>query len=311
MIGVAQLTLGLGATTMPSQQTVLTGSVLMFGTITLIVAIYYQMRCTRLRTILDQERQATIYATQQLEHLIDTQRAELARAERLSIIGQRTIELVHELNHTLTVAQLYGESLIDADAQERRTHVDRLLAAIQRGARLLRQVQTFVSPHTAAREPISINAVIRDIAAYPFVSSSADEISLVVQLQPDVPLLLGNALQLDQVVRNLLLNAEQALRAHAVDRPQISIVTQHDAQNSQIVVNIIDNGHGIPEAVRQRMFEPFFTTKSADQGSGLGLTIARQLMLDHNGTLEIHTELGGGTIATLTFAALPPDKSGV
>lgn len=131
-----------------------------------------------------------------------------------------------------------------------------------------------------------------------------------IQIIPDyaeLPLVECFAGQINQALMNILVNAIDALDAKAARQeqpsfvPKITIRTQR-LDHQQIAIHIIDNGPGMPEAVRQRLFDPFFTTKPVGQGTGLGLSISHQIIVEkHHGQLECRSTLGQGTEFILTI----------
>ena len=115
----------------------------------------------------------------------------------------------------------------------------------------------------------------------------------------------GHAGQLNQVFMNLLTNAAQALAGSA--GAKIEVVTQR--RGGQVIIQVADNGPGIPEEILPRIFDPFFTTKEVGQGSGLGLSIVHGIVERHGGTIEVDSHVGKGTTFTVILPVEQPGKA--
>jgi CheY-like chemotaxis protein len=127
---------------------------------------------------------------------------------------------------------------------------------------------------------------------------------LRTDLKP-VPPVVGNEVRLGQVVINLLINAAQSIPAGAYESNEIRISTS--VQGDQVIVEVTDTGVGIPPELQARVFEPFFTTKGKVKGTGIGLTVSRNIVLEHGGQVVLHSRPGAGT----TFQVLlPAQRSG-
>lgn len=127
---------------------------------------------------------------------------------------------------------------------------------------------------------------------------------LKVKLGKDIPVFKGNIQKLEQVFLNLLINA-----AHAIehDHGLIELETAYNKDKNKVVIRISDNGKGIDDKTRKHIFDPFFTTKRDKGGTGLGLSISYGIIKEHNGRIEVESEVGKGTTFTLSLPALPPD----
>jgi two-component system, NtrC family, sensor kinase len=129
------------------------------------------------------------------------------------------------------------------------------------------------------------------------------DVQLKTALGADIPLINGNQQQMEQVLINLILNAMQALPKGS---GEVLLVTRFDSGRGEVVVEVQDNGSGIPPETMERLFEPFFSTKLDKGGSGLGLYISQFIVAEHGGQLELSSEQGKGTLARV---ALPVKKA--
>ena len=116
------------------------------------------------------------------------------------------------------------------------------------------------------------------------------EVEVIQDLDADLPIIQGNANQLQQVLMNLMINAQQAMGGKA---GEVRVSAHRD--EDQIEIRVSDNGPGIPAEIQQRLFEPFFTTKPAGEGTGLGLSVSFGIVKDHSGEISVDSEVGRGT----------------
>jgi len=121
----------------------------------------------------------------------------------------------------------------------------------------------------------------------------SNNIEIVREYDP-VSTVFVDAQQIQQVILNLLLNAEQALVAASAKAAKIRLVTQSDKVNRRVVISVIDNGPGISQKIASKIFDPFFTTKPVGIGTGLGLSISHGIITEHGGTIRFETAEGGG-----------------
>ena len=116
------------------------------------------------------------------------------------------------------------------------------------------------------------------------------EVEVIQDLEADIPAIQGNANQLQQVLMNLMINAQQAMDGKA---GEVRVSAHRD--KGQVEIRVSDNGPGIPEEIQNKLFEPFFTTKPAGEGTGLGLSVSFGIIKDHRGDISVDSEVGRGT----------------
>ncbi|MDN3922561.1 ATP-binding protein [Roseateles violae] len=232
---------------------------------------------------------------QQARQQIERQRESLRQAEKLSAMGSLLAGVAHELNNPLAIvmgrAGLLDDKLqgspLQADAQ-------RIREAAERCGRIVRTFLNMARARAPQRAPVALNDIVRaaaDMLAYTLRSHG---IALELQLDPDLPPLMGDADQLGQVLLNLLINAQHALaEKSAGEEPRrIVVATGVEARRPggrepRIWLRVQDNGPGVPAEVRDKLFEPFFTTKDEGLGTGLGLSVSRSLLREHGGDLHL------------------------
>jgi signal transduction histidine kinase len=136
----------------------------------------------------------------------------------------------------------------------------------------------------AEREPVDLNGLVRDVLCLLRRQLGRQEIELVEELEAGLPAVLGHASQLQQVILNLVQNSQEAIRS---SRRTGRIWVRTRGQGGQVVLEVEDDGPGVPAPIRDRVFEPFFTTKSGAQGTGLGLSVCQQVARSHGGQLRL------------------------
>jgi PAS domain S-box-containing protein len=212
-------------------------------------------------------------------------RDQLIHAERLAAAGQLVSGVAHELNNPLQSVVGFSEVLLETNPQaEVRGDLEQIRSEAVRAAKIVRNLLAFVRRSSLERAPASLNDVVRSAIALRAYEFGVASIELEVQYADDVPLVLMNREEIQQVLLNLLLNAEHAIRAHQ-ESGHLSVRTM--ARAGVVSVEVHDSGPGVPPAVAGRIFEPFFSTKEVGQGTGLGLSIALGIVEAHGGTLVL------------------------
>jgi signal transduction histidine kinase len=267
----------------------------------------------------------------------DELRRQLEASNRLVALGTMVAGVAHELNNPLAVVAANASTLGDELASLRgeiegggatlRPEADRrfrtmadlltdLRSASRRIQRIVVDLRGFVrpaSPESAQRADVAraVDWAVRTVA-----HEAKHRARLVTDLS-EVPAVEGDETRLGQVLVNLLVNAAQAISPGREDDHEIRVVAR-DGEDGRVVIEVRDTGPGIPDDVMERVFEPFFTTKPAGVGTGLGLSISRGIVTAMNGTIDIESRAGGGTVCRLTLSAarstraasVPPPSAG-
>ena len=148
-----------------------------------------------------------------------------------------------------------------------------------------------------AFEPVEINRVVADAMAIVEHQLEMNRVKLTKNLAQKLPLISGNANQIQQVLINLMINAQQAMEGRA---GEVSVTTSH--HNSEYVqIQVRDTGPGIPEELQAKIFEPFFTTKEVGKGTGLGLSVSYGIIQEHGGDIQVKSALGKGTAFNISL----------
>jgi signal transduction histidine kinase/DNA-binding response OmpR family regulator len=221
----------------------------------------------------------------------------LVQTARMSAMGELAAAVAHQINNPLTTV-LGDTELVLGDLSPDDPNAESLQAIYRAGKRaheVVRRLLTMArqqSPNEQ-RVPLDVNETINGTLMLVRSHVVHGNVALSVDLEDNLPAVLGAQGQLEDVWMNLLLNARDAV-SHSV-QPEIGIASSHDRTQSQIMVTIWDNGTGIPEDMQSRIFEPFFTTKPAGEGTGLGLHICRQIVEKFGGNIYLQSERNKGT----------------
>lgn len=224
----------------------------------------------------------------QAETELQRNRQELAHVTRISTMGELAASLAHELNQPLTAilgnAQAAQRFLAanPADLEEVREILKDIVQDDSRATEVIQRMRALVKKEEVAFEPLDISEVIRDVARLIHTDAVLLNVDVLFELDPALPLLLGDRVQLQQVVLNLMLNAFDAMKdCPANERRVVLRVERNDAGTVRVAVR--DRGIGLSGDKVDKIFQPFYTTKR--DGLGMGLSISRSIVADHGGRL--------------------------
>jgi signal transduction histidine kinase len=230
-------------------------------------------------------------------------REQLIHSERLSAVGQLVAGVAHELNNPLQGVMGNLELLIDAeDRPETRAELQEIRIAGERAAKIVRNLLAFARKSALDRSVADLNEIVRATIAWRATDLRAHDIALDERYAAELPLIVVNREEIQQVVLNLLLNAEHATRANGAGTLHVRTGSVDD----MVFLEITDEGKGVPRDVAARIFEPFFTTKFVGEGTGLGLSVSLGIAQAHGGSLAlVPSEHGARFALTLPVAAMP------
>jgi two-component system, LuxR family, sensor kinase FixL len=246
---------------------------------------------------------------QETERRIEDLQSELLHASRLSVMGQMASTMAHELNQPLTAVTNYleaGRHMISQGtvAPERVSDLmEKAVAQAQRAGEVIRKLRQFVSKGETERRTQNLNQLVEEALALGLVGARQSGIRVLLELNHDLPPVIVDPVQIQQVVLNLVRNAVEAMEE--VAHRELTIATR--AVGSRIETSIADTGPGIAPELADRLFQPFVTTKKT--GMGLGLSICREIVEAHHGRLTTAARPAGGTIFYLTLPRANQDEA--
>ena len=215
---------------------------------------------------------------------------QLLQAEKLAALGQTMSGVAHELNNPLATILACAERLARRRLDEQtRRDLDAIHNAAERAARIVRNLQTFARKRHTTRTTVDLNQVVRDTLALRAHEQRVANVVIMDALAAGLPPVFADPHQIQQILLNLMINAEQAmLDAHG--RGTLILRSWQDPDRDAVILEVNDDGPGVPEDVQSKIFDPFFTTKAVGKGTGLGLTVAYAIAQEHGGRLTVLSE---------------------
>lgn len=231
----------------------------------------------------------------------------ILRSEKLSAVGQLAAGVAHEINNPLGVILGFAQGM--AERLQPHHPWELPVKSIEREAlrckNLVQDLLTFSRASQTDREAIHLNQAVDGALSLVQAQARMSKVQLVRKLAEDLPLLLGNRTQIQQVIINLANNSLDAMPDGGTLTVETSFL--EDQPQSWVRLKIADTGGGIPEEVLPRIFEPFFTTKPVGQGTGLGLGLVHEIVSKHSGIIEVQSR-PGCTEFTVKWPARTPQE---
>jgi len=231
----------------------------------------------------------------------------LTHVARLSTMGEMAAGLAHEINQPLAAITTYAQAcqrLIAQgeapDAEEIRESLAQISRQALRAGEVIRRLRTFVANREVRHEPVGCNRLIEDLMALARPDLRAHDVRLILDVESDLPDVMADAVQLQQVLINLFRNAIDATLQNGASQREITL--RAIAAQDGVEISVHDHGPGVEPGALANLFNPFFTTKA--NGTGLGLAISRTIVQAHGGKLAHRAEPGGGACFCFTLPAL-------
>jgi two-component system NtrC family sensor kinase len=228
---------------------------------------------------------------------------QLLQAEKMAALGQTISGVAHELNNPLATILTWTERLAERNLDETsKRGIDVILSETERAARIVRNLLTFARKRQSTRAMINVNEVLSETLALRTYEQRVSNIDVILELASGLPQVFADAHQIQQVLLNLVINAEQAMLG-ANGRGTLVIQTWHEPDSDAVAIKVSDDGPGLPAESATKVFDPFFTTKDVGQGTGLGLTVAYAIVEEHGGRISVKPEEPGATTDSQTRGA--------
>jgi len=222
---------------------------------------------------------------------------QLFQSEKLAAMGRLTAQIAHELNNPI-----YGVmnclDLLRSEVPEsskKRRFLDMASSETRRISELLKGMLSFFRPDEDVKSEVNLNTIIEEVILFVGKQLHEFKIQVVQDLEPDLPTIFASGNQMKQVLLNLIMNSRTAMSRGGT----LTMATL--TSDGNVLFKVSDTGAGIPPEVRDRIFEAFFTTKSDVKGVGLGLSVCFGIVHQHNGRIEVESEVGEGTTFTITL----------
>jgi signal transduction histidine kinase len=236
----------------------------------------------------------------ELQQQVEILKEQLGQAQKLTALGELVSTTTHEFNNVLTTIINYAKlGLRHKDNETREKAFDKILLASNRAAKITSTVLGLARNRKAGQEPTSLQELVENTLLLLEREMNKYRVTVDKSFQP-VPTAYVNGNQIQQILLNLLINARQAMPSGG----RVMIRLAYDAENDMIDLTVRDNGAGIPADKLPRIFEPFYTTKSGPDasgkgGTGLGLSMCRDIIEAHHGRIRVDSTVGKGTAFTL------------
>jgi two-component system NtrC family sensor kinase len=221
----------------------------------------------------------------------------LIQSEKLASIGKLAAGIAHEINNPLGGILIYSHLILE-DTPPGRPHHENLKKIVKETTRcrdIVKGLLDFARPKEPEMAPVDILEVLEQCLALTERQALFQNIRVEKFYAPDLPRLVADGSQLQQVFMNIILNAAEAMNGQGTLTLRVSI----DPDRGEIAVEISDTGHGIRDEDKARLFEPFFTTKEVGKGTGLGLATSYGIVQRHKGSIEVQGEVGRGASFTV------------
>lgn len=260
------------------------------------------------KTVQDLQRTNEALQTESTErkHAEDELRkaqADLARASRVTTMGELTASLAHEVNQPIAAAVTNANTSLrwltrdQPDLKEAREAVLRVVKDARRAAEIVNRVRMLFQKGAAQRELVDVNEIVREMTLLLASEASRYSVSVRTELEEDLPRIMGDRVQLQQVLMNLMANGIDAMKD--VDVTRELVISSRRADAERLIVAVRDAGVGLPLQQSDKLFDAFFTTKL--HGTGMGLSISRSIIESHGGRLWAESNGSRGAIFRFTL----------
>jgi len=223
----------------------------------------------------------------------------IMQSERLAMIGQLAANVAHELNNPLTGIVTYSNLLLERAECDptSQNSIQKIANQANRCRDIIRGLLDFSRQRKPQTKPTDINFLINECVSLIEQQALFHNVEIVKVFQKDLPLIVVDPSQIQQVYMNMIINAAEAMDGDG----RLTITTRLDPSHKYVDIEFSDTGNGISEENIEKIFEPFFTTKDVGHGTGLGLAISYGIVKEHGGTISVESQVGLGTQFTISL----------
>jgi PAS domain S-box-containing protein len=234
---------------------------------------------------------------------------QLILTDRLASIGELAAGIAHELNNPLTGVVGFSQLLLDKEMPaDIKQDVKVVYSEARRASQVVKNLLTFARKHAAAKEKVNINDIINKVLELRAYEQNLENIKINTRFDPELPEIMADYFQLQQVFLNIVINAEYFMK-EAHHKGKLTITTER--VNRKVRASFADDGPGIAREDLGHLFDPFFTTKEVGKGTGLGLSICHGIVAEHGGRIYVESELGKGATFIVELPIAAAERKGV
>lgn len=228
--------------------------------------------------------------------------AQMRHTEKMVALGELVAGVAHEINNPLTGISAFAQLLLEEPLNnEQRESVQLIKRESDRATTVIRDLLLFARKEGASAGPVDINALLEQTVRLRAYQLRNANIEVTLLLDPTNPHVQGDRQKLQQVLLNVIVNAEHAMES----KPSARLLLRSARDGDQVVLDATDSGVGMSPETRRRIFEPFYTTKPPGIGTGLGMSVSYGIIQAHGGNIEAHSEAGVGTTISIRLPLIP------
>ncbi len=229
----------------------------------------------------------------QMRRELEEAHLQLVQSDKIASVGRMAAGVAHEINNPLAGVLIYAELLQESlkDQPEKLEDIQEIIKQTLRCKKIVSELLEFSRQSIGKESSFELEKLIDSCLSLVTKQASFQNIKIVKEMEPDMPAMLGDMGQLQQVFTNLFINASDAMEGAG----EIKITAEYDPSKSSFVIQVADQGPGIPEEMRDKIFDIFYTTKPVGKGTGLGLSISQNIINLHGGSIRFECPLKGGT----------------
>jgi signal transduction histidine kinase len=226
----------------------------------------------------------------------------LLQSEKMAGLGRLAAGVAHEINNPMAGIMLYSQLVLEKVGEDHEVAEDLrvIVHEAERCKQIVGDLLEFSHQTTYEQTGVNVNEQIEKALNVLKKQPLFHNIEVVLKLHPDLSAIRGNAIRLNQVIMNIIVNAAQAMEGSG----RLTIVSQLRSRGGLVEIRISDTGPGIAPDVLEQIFDPFFTTKLDGEGTGLGLSVSYAIVKEHRGSIRVESEPGQGATFSLRFPVL-------